>query len=108
MFQPISLDSFPKRTREPKEADIEAANALFALIAEGGAANGATDGQTYDSDTKARTAARKTVRLLTASPDFQASNAKVRTRVGKLDGSDGWTYAVYVEAPESNGKSKSK
>ncbi len=93
-FQPFDLSTLPKRETGPK-VDLKAANALLNLIRKNGAA---TDGTTYETAVKARTAASKATRMLA---HVLADGEKATVRTFALDGG-GFGFTVYVRSA-SNG-----
>ncbi len=104
-YTAIPVESLPKRVSRVKEADIETANALLALVSIAGQA--ASDGESYPTQADARKEAGKARRMLVrvaSDPEL------VKSRVYGTD-ADGWRWAVSIGTPEekaAKAKSKSK
>lgn len=87
-FQAVPIESLPKRLSRVKAVDIEAANALLAIVSQSGQA--ASDGETYKTQADARKEAGKARRMLVrVAPDPEL----VKSRVYGTD-ADGWHWAV--------------
>jgi hypothetical protein len=90
-FQPIKLDSLPRRN--PGSAvDLEAANALLAIVQEMPAEVGATDGVEYASGSKARSAGLRAMRLLS---HVAPAGSKPTIRTGPVG--KGFMFAVTLK-----------
>ena len=101
-YTAVAVDSLPKRQSRVKPVDIEAANALLAIVSETGQA--ASDGESYTSQTDARKEAGKARRMLVrVAPDPEL----VKSRVYGSD-ADGWHWAVSLstEKPAKTRKAK--
>lgn len=99
-YTAIPVESLPKRVSRVKAVDIEAANALLALVSVPGQA--ASDGATFQTQADARKEAGKARRMLVrVAPDPEL----VKSRVYGTD-ADGWHWAVSIatEKPAKKGK----
>lgn len=98
-FQPVSIESLPKRQSRIKPVDIEAANALLALVSVPGQA--ASDGATYASQADARKEAGKARRMLVrVAPDPELVKSRVYG-----EGEDWhWAVSLATEKPAKKGK----
>ncbi len=87
-YSAVPVESLPKRVSRVKAVDIEAANALLAIVSVAGQA--ASDGVQYATQTDARKEAGKARRMLIrVAPDAEL----VKSRVYGADDS-GWFWAV--------------
>lgn len=101
-FTAVQIDTLPKRVSRVKPVDIEAANALLALVSVAG--QGASDNETYKTQADARKEAGKARRMLVrVAPDAEL----VKSRVYGSD-ADGWHWAVSLGKPEDKAKGKGK
>lgn len=96
-FQAFDLSTLPKRETGPK-VDRKAAEALLTLIRKNGAA---TDGATYETAVKARTAASKATRMLA---HVMSDNERATVRTFPLDGG-GFGFTVYIKSDSNDADS---
>ena len=99
-FQAVAIDTLPKRASRIKEVDIEAANALLAIVNQPGQA--ASDGEAFDTQADARGAAGKARRMLVRVAGDKADLVKSRVYA---DG-DKWRWSVYFGDEPKKAKGK--
>lgn len=102
-FTAVAIESLPKRVSRVKEVDIEAANAILALVSVAGQA--ASDGETYPTQADARGAAGKARRMLVRVAGEKAD--LVKSRVYGTD-ADGWHWSVYFGDEPKKSKKAAK
>jgi hypothetical protein len=96
-FQPVALDTLPKRLVRGRAFDTETAEALLALVQSTG--QGASDDVEYDDQGEARKAAGKARRLLIRVAP-QPELVKSRVYETALDsGKFRWVVSLSTEAP---------
>lgn len=99
-YTAVPIESLPKRISRVKAVDIEAANALLALVSVAGQA--ASDGATYATQEDARKEAGKARRMLVrVAPDPELVKSRVYS-----SGENQWHWAVSLatEKPVKKGK----
>lgn len=102
-FAPINLaKSFPAR-KSTAPIDVEAANALVTMLNENGAVS---DGQSYESENKARSAASKAKRLASAATVELPKGKVLRTRVATPNGAKAGTFAFALSLADAPKASK--
>lgn len=96
-FQPVALDTLPKRLVRGKTFDTESANALLSIVTNSG--QGASDDVEYDDQGEARKAAGKARRLLVrVAPNAELVKSRVY-ETAPASGKFRWVVSIATEAP---------
>jgi hypothetical protein len=97
-FQPVALDTLPKRLVRGKTFDTESANALLALVT-AAPGQGASDDVEYNDQGEARKAAGKARRLLVrVAPNAELVKSRVY-ETAPASGKFRWVVSLSTEAP---------